>query len=75
MIFWEKGGENMSTLSVRFPDSVHDAVKSYAREANQNFSKVTRLVDESAIAADEDVLAISKRLLAQNKEAYEVLAK
>ena len=70
-----------------------------ATEANQNFSKVTRLVDErgtavilknnvprylvidfskaeeSAIASDEDVLAISKRLLAQNKEAYEVLAK
>ena len=68
-------------------------------EANQNFSKVTRLVDErgiavilknnvprylvidfskadeSAITTDEDVLAISKRLLAQNKEAYEVLAK
>lgn len=68
-------------------------------EANQNFSKVTRLVDErgiavilknnvprylvidfskadeSAVAADEDVSAISKRLLAQNKEAYEVLAK
>jgi antitoxin Phd len=68
-------------------------------EANQNFSKVTRLVDERgtavilknnvprylvidfskaderAIATDEDVLAISKRLLAQNKEAYEVLAK
>ncbi len=68
-------------------------------EANQNFSKVTRLVDErgtavilknnvprylvidfskadeNAIASDEDVLAISKRLLAQNKEAYEVLAK
>ena len=68
-------------------------------EANQNFSKVTRLVDErgtavilknnvprylvidfskadeSAIAADEDVLAISKRILAQDKEAYEVLAK
>ena len=67
-------------------------------EANQNFSKVTRLVDErgtavilknnvprylvidfskadeNAIASDEDVLAISKRLLAQNKEAYEVLA-
>ena len=35
-------------------------------EANQNFSKV---------AKDEDVLEISKRLLAQNKEAYEVLAK
>ena len=68
-------------------------------EANQNFSKVTKLVDEkgtavilknnvprylvidfskadeSAVATDEDVLAISKRLLAKNKEAYEVLAK
>ena len=68
-------------------------------EANQNFSKVARLVDEngSAVilknnvpryvllefsqletnheAGDEDVLAISKRLMAQNKEAYEVLAK
>ena len=68
-------------------------------EANQNFSKVARLVDElgsvvilknnapkylviefsevdnSAVASNEDVLEISKRLLAQNKEAYEVLAK
>ena len=68
-------------------------------EANQNFSKVARLVDElgsvvilknntprylvidfskaeeSAVASDEDVMAISERLLAQNKEAYEVLAK
>ena len=68
-------------------------------EAKQNFSKVTKLVDEkgtaiilknnvprylvidfskaeeSAVAADEDVLAISKRLLKKNKEAYEVLAK
>lgn len=68
-------------------------------EANQNFSKVAKLVDErgtavilknnvprylviefskvdeSAIAPDEDVLAISKRLLKKNKEAYEVLAK
>lgn len=26
-------------------------------------------------AADEDVLAISRRLMAKNKEAYEVLAK
>ncbi len=66
-------------------------------EANQNFSKVARLVDEkgSAVilknnvprylviefsraeqlqeAEDEDVLRISKRLLAQNREAYEVL--
>ena len=68
-------------------------------EANQNFSKVTKLIDqrgtavilkinvprylviefskadESAVAPDEDVLAISKRLLKKNKEAYEVLAK
>ena len=66
-------------------------------EANQNFSKVTKLVDERGTAvilknnvprylviefskADEsavapDVLAISKRLLKKNKEAYEVLAK
>lgn len=63
-------------------------------EANQNFSKVVRLVDElgsvfilknnaprylvidfskaddSAIARNEDVLEISKRLLEQNKEAF-----
>jgi len=68
-------------------------------DANQNFSKVARLVDEmgsavilknnvpryivldfskadqDSVAADEDVLAISKRIMAQNKEAYEVLAK
>ena len=66
-------------------------------EANQNFSKVARLVDErgsavilknnvprylvidfskadeDTVASDEDVLSISKRLMAQNKEAYEVL--
>jgi antitoxin Phd len=68
-------------------------------EANQNFSKVARLVDElgtavilknnvprylvidfsqadaDAEASDEDVMAISKRLIAKNREAYEVLAK
>lgn len=68
-------------------------------EANQNFSKVTRLVDEhgtavilknnvprylvidfskadnDAVASNEDVLSISKRLIEKNKEAYEVLAK
>lgn len=68
-------------------------------EANQNFSKVTRLVDEHGTAvilknnvprylvidfskaeetkaADtEDVLALSERLIRQNREAYEVLAK
>ena len=67
-------------------------------EANQNFSKVARLVDEHGTAvilknnvprylvvdfskaeaeyeaSDEDVFNISKRLLAKNKEAYEVLA-
>jgi len=68
-------------------------------EANQNFSRVARLVDErgSAVilknnvpryliidfsqaekmqtAADEDVMNLSKRLIAQNRDAYEVLAK
>jgi antitoxin Phd len=31
--------------------------------------------DADAEAADEDVMAISKRLIAKNREAYEVLAK
>lgn len=68
-------------------------------EANQNFSKVARLVDEhgtavilknnvprylvidfstaekDSVASDEDILNISKRLIEQNREAYEVLAK
>ena len=68
-------------------------------EANQNFSKVARLVDEhgtavilknnvprylvidfskadeDAVASNEDVLTISKRLIEKNKESYEVLAK
>ncbi len=68
-------------------------------EANQNFSKVARMVDElgsvvilknnvprylviefskaddSAVASDEDVLEVSKRLIAENREAYERLAK
>ncbi len=68
-------------------------------EANQNFSKVARVVDEHGsavilknniprylvidfskaekekVAKAEDVHAISERLLKQNKEAYEVLAK
>ncbi|MCM1218541.1 MAG: type II toxin-antitoxin system Phd/YefM family antitoxin [Lachnospiraceae bacterium] len=68
-------------------------------EANQNFSKVARLVDEhgtavilknnvprylvidfskaetDSVASDEDILNISKRLIAQNMEAYEELAK
>ena len=68
-------------------------------EANQNFSKVTRMVEEKGAAVilknnvpryiviefsraeqaqeadDEDVMRISKRLIEQNREAYEVLAK
>ena len=68
-------------------------------EANQNFSRVARLVDENGAAvilknntpryvliefsqleseqqaSDEDVLALSRRLMAKNKEAYEVQAK
>ncbi len=68
-------------------------------EANQNFSKVARLVDENGsaiilknnvpryliiefsqaeneqLANNEDVMDVSRRLIAKNKEAYEVLAK
>ena len=68
-------------------------------EANQNFSRVARMVDEDGAAVilknnvpryvlmefsqvedeqqakDEDILEISKRLIAKNKQAYEVLAK
>lgn len=68
-------------------------------EANQNFSRVARMVDEKGpvvilknntpryllvefnnaeqeqSANDEDVLAVSKRLIAKNRKAYEVLAK
>ena len=68
-------------------------------EANQNFSKVARLVDqygsavilknnsprylilefnqadEQLAASDDDVLAVSKKLIARNKEVYEKLAK
>ena len=67
--------------------------------ANQNFSRVARLVDENGaavilknnvpryvlvefsqaeqeqIAEDEDILAVSKRLIAKNRTAYEELAK
>lgn len=68
-------------------------------EANQNFSKVARMVDErgsavilknnvprylvidfskaekDVIASNEDVMSISKRIIEENREAYEVLAK
>ena len=68
-------------------------------EANQNFSKVARLVDEQGAAVilknnvprylivefsqaeqmqaaeDEDIMQISKRLIQQNRAAYEELAK
>lgn len=68
-------------------------------EANQNFSRVARLVDETGSvvilknnvprylvidfqqaeeereASDEDILAISSRLIRKNKAAYQELAK
>ena len=68
-------------------------------EANQNFSRGARVVDEKGSvvilknnsprylliefnqaqkeqsASDEDILALSKRLIEKNREAYEVLAK
>jgi len=68
-------------------------------EANQNFSRIARLVDKNGSViimknnaprylliefshavqeqtmSDEDVEAISRRIIARNKEAYEILAK
>ena len=68
-------------------------------EANQNFSRIARMVDEKGsvvilknnspryllielnqaqreqTASDEDIRALSKRLMEKNREAYEVLAK
>lgn len=68
-------------------------------EANQNFSRVARMVDEKGAvvilknnsprylliefsaaeqeqnADTEDVLAVSRRLIAKNRKAYEILAK
>ena len=68
-------------------------------EANRNFSRVARMVDEKGsvvilknnsprylliefnqaqreqTASDEDILALSKRIIEKNMEAYEVLAK
>lgn len=68
-------------------------------EANQNFSRVARMVDENGsvvilknntprylliefeaaeqeqVASDEDLLAVSQRLIDKNRQAYEVLAK
>lgn len=68
-------------------------------EANRNFSRVARMVDEKGSvvilknnsprylliefsqaqkeqsASDEDILALSKRLIEKNRDAYEVLAK
>ena len=68
-------------------------------EANQDFSRVARLVDENGaavilknnvpryvlvefsqaeqeqLAEDEDILAVSLRLIAKNRRAYEELAK
>ncbi|EXM37619.1 prevent-host-death protein [Ruminococcus albus SY3] len=68
-------------------------------EANQNFSRVARMVDENGsvvilknntpryliiefdkaekeqLADNEDLMEISKRLIAKNREAYEKLAK
>ena len=70
-----------------------------ATEANQNFSRVARIVDEQGSAvilknnvprylivefsqaeemqasSDEDVMAISAKLIQQNRKAYEALAK
>jgi len=68
-------------------------------EANQNFSRVARLVDEKGsvvvlknniprylivefsqaeeekMRSDEDIMAISQRIIAKNREAYKLLTR
>ncbi len=60
----------MSTLSVRFPDSVHDAVKSYAKEDNISINQfVISAVLEKLTALDTEKY-IEKRGLSGSKEKY-----
>ena len=40
-----------------------------------DISRIEKGTRNPSLSKDEDILEISKRLLAQNKEAYEVLAK
>lgn len=46
-------------------------------EANQNFFQMAHLIQDSgssAILTDENVMAIFKRLIERNHQAYEMLA-
>lgn len=46
-------------------------------EANQNFSQMARLIQDSGsavILTDENVMAISKRLIEKKHQAYKMLA-
>lgn len=43
---------------------------------NKNFTpKIPYFTSHDAVASNEDVLSISKRLIEKNKESYEVLAR
>ena len=73
MISISEANQNFSTVA-RLVDEMGSAVilkNNVPRYIVLDFSKA----DQDSVAADEDVLAISKRIMAQNKEAYEVLAK
>lgn len=60
----------MSTLSVRFPDSVHDAVKAYAREDNISINQfVISAVIEKLTALDTEKY-IENREEKGSKEKY-----
>lgn len=41
----------------------------------ENWFTLRGEADKNILASDEDVRSISQKLMAQNKEAYEVLAK
>ena len=91
--------QNLSTEITRISLPLKSTHSFWSLEANQNFSKVAKVVDEHGtavilknnvprylvidfskaekekVANSEDVFAISERLIKQNMEAYEVLAK
>ena len=73
MISTSEANQNFSKVA-SLVDEIGSAVilkNNVPRYIVLDFSKA----DQDSVAADEDVLAISKRIMAQNKEAYEVLAK
>ena len=73
MVSITEANQNFSTVA-RLVDELGTAVilkNNVPRYLVIDFSKA----EADTVAPDEDVLTVSKRLIEQNREAYEVLAK